>query len=321
MLPLKPLGRNGPDLSVVGLGAWAIGGPGPYPSFGPQTDAVSIATIQRALDNGINWIDTAPSYGGGHSEVIVGRAVKRRRHEVLLATKCTKLWDAEGNTRVVGAAASVRQECEQSLRRLGVDHIDLLQIHSPVDDVPIEETWTELVALMDEGKVRFLGVSNFSVGLIQQCLAIRHVDSVQPCYNLMTRDIEEELLPFCQREGIGVVPYGPMAEGLLSGSFDKSRLHAGDFRSEPWMRPRIQRAGMLVHRLRPIADQLGMTVGQLCIAWVLAHPAVTSVIVGARSPDQVVENVQAEWRAEPWLRPAVDAILADLEPYSVEDDD
>lgn len=306
----RALGAGGPELSLIGLGAWAMGGGGWFASWGPQDDEMSVRTVQAALDAGVSWIDTAPIYGLGHSERVVGRAIAGRRDEVFLATKCTNRWEDDGTPVRTGARASVLRECDESLERLGVDHLDLLQVHSPPPDVPIEETWSALAELQDAGKVCFLGLSNASVEEHRRCLAIRHVDSSQPHYNLLLRDVENELLDFCAGAGIGVIPYGPMYEGLLSGTFDRSRLGEGDFRKvEPWQE-RIDTALTAVERLRPLAAERDLTVGQLAIAWVLTHPAITSAIVGARTPEQAVANAWAMTAVDPSLRTAVEAALS-----------
>lgn len=309
----RTLGAFGPELSVVGLGAWAMGGGGWFASWGPQDDDASIRTIHRALDEGITWIDTAPIYGLGHSEEVVGAAIRGRRDEVFVATKCTNRWHEDRTVYRSGVASSVREECEQSLRRLGVDHVDLLQIHRPPEDVPIEETWSELARLAEEGKTRFVGLSNCDVDQHRRCMAIRHVDSTQPHYNLLLRRIEDELLDYCRENGVGVIPFGPMYEGLLSGAFDPARLAAEDFRKGPDWAPRIEQAANAVERLGPVAARFGVTIGQLAISWVIANPIVTSAIVGARTPEQVALNVvPGRNDIDPALRDTIDAAVADL---------
>ncbi len=289
----RTLGRRGPALSVIGFGAWAIGGGDWAFSWGPQDDAESIAAIRRALDLGVTWIDTAAVYGLGHSEEVVGRAIAGLRPRPFVATKCGLVWDGRGNIRNDLRPASIRREVEASLRRLGVDAIDLYQCHWPDPATPVEESWQAMAALRDEGKVRYIGVSNFDVPLLRRCLAVRHVDSLQPPYSLLRREVERELLPFCAEHGIGVVAYSPMESGLLTGRFDPARLAPDDWRRRhpAFAPPLLERNRAFVERLGALAARRGKTAGQLAIAWVLRQPAVTSAIVGARRPDQVDENV------------------------------
>jgi aryl-alcohol dehydrogenase-like predicted oxidoreductase len=284
-------------ISTVGFGAWAAGGPWKV-GWGPQSDDDSIAAIRRSLDLGMNWIDTAAIYGLGHSEEVVGRAIQgRRRDQLLVFTKCGRVPDETGTPHSDLTPASIRREMEASLRRLGTEYVDLYQFHWPDKDTgtPIEESWATMAALQDEGKTRWIGVSNFDVPLLQSCEAIRHVDSLQPPYSLVRRDIEADVLPWCGDNGTGVICYSPMQSGLLSGKFDMSRVAADDWRhrSPYFQEPQLSQNLALVDRLRPIAARHGKTVGQLAIAWTLRHPAMTAAIVGARRPDQVDENAQA----------------------------
>jgi len=296
----RKLGNSELELTTMGLGTWAIGGPWQY-GWGPQDDNESIAAIHRALDLGVNWIDTAAVYGAGHSEEVVGRALKGHvREQVFVATKCGRIPQPDGPPKGDLRPVSIRAELEASLRRLGTEYIDLYQFHWPDNETgtPIEESWSEMARLQDEGKVRWVGVSNFDVPLLERCESIRHVDSLQPPYSLLRREVEAETLPWCLRNGTGVVCYSPMQAGLLTGSFDVTRLAEDDWRRRNplFQEPALSRHLALVERLRPIAERRGQTVGQLAISWVLAHPAVTSAIVGARRPAQVEENVQAMGR-------------------------
>ena len=312
----RHLGAGGPRLTEIGFGAWAIGGPWKY-GWGKVDDSVSIAAIHRALELGVNWIDTAAVYGLGHSEEVVGRALQGRRHEVFVATKCSQVWDAQGAVRTFGGAASVRRELESSLRRLRMDHVDLYQIHWPDGGTPVEETWGTLVRLREEGKTRHIGVCNFGVDLLERCEAIAHVESLQPIYNLLERHIEREILPWCEAHGTGIVAYSPMQSGLLSGSFDRSALAPDDWRivhSEKFREPKYSRGLRLVDFLRPMAARYDATVGQLAVAWVLRHPGITSAIVGARSAVQVEANQRgsAIMIGEADMR-AIDTFLTTLE--------
>lgn len=290
----RKLGKNGPELTVIGLGAWAIGGAWKW-GWGPSDDDESVRTIRRALDLGINWIDTAAVYGLGHSEEIVAQAVENHRREVIIATKCGLVWDEHGKVWNDISPASIRREIEASLRRLRTDYIDLYQIHWPNANQSEADAWRELVKLQKEGKTRWIGVSNFNAQLLKQCEAIHHIDSLQPPYNLLQRDIELRELPYCLEAGIGVIPYSPMMSGLLTGRFDKAKLAADDWRrsSPAFQEPRLSRILEKVETMRAIADRYGKTVGQLAVAWVLKHPAVTSAIVGARRVAQVEENLAA----------------------------
>ncbi|HTP59831.1 MAG TPA: aldo/keto reductase, partial [Spirochaetia bacterium] len=210
----RKLGSRGPEITVIGLGTWAIGGAGWQYAWGAQDDRDSVAAIHRAMELGINWIDTAAVYGLGHSEEVVGRALAGRRANVMVATKCGRAWDP-GSTEIVDrlSAASVRKELEASLRRLGTDYIDLYQIHWPRPEPQIEEGWNEIAKAVTEGKVRYAGVSNFSVDQIRRAHLIHPVTSLQPPYNMLRRDVEKELLPFCAQNGIGVIAYSPMQMG------------------------------------------------------------------------------------------------------------
>ena len=299
----RKLGRDGPELTIIGLGTWAIGGSWKY-GWGPQDDRESIEAIRRALDLGVNWIDTAAVYGLGRSERVVGEAVRGQRDRVILATKCGLVWDEAHDVRHDLSPKSIRREVEASLERLQTDCIDLYQFHWPDTDTmaPVEESWGEMAKLKEEGKVRYCGVSNFDLNLLERCEAIHHVDSLQPPYNLLRRQVEEEILPYCQASGTGVIAYSPMHSGLLTGRFDPARLKEGDWRlgADAFTGGGLQRNLMFVDAIRPIAERHGKTVGQLAVAWVLMHPAVTSAIVGARRPEQVAENVDgAGWCPEP----------------------
>jgi len=296
------LGATGLEITRVGLGAWAIGGAGWQGGWGAQDDAESIHTIHRAVELGINWVDTAPAYGLGHAETIVGRAVRAlpQGERPLVFTKCGLVWEP-GATSVsnVLSPESIRRECEDSLRRLGVEVIDLLQVHWPsTDGTPIEESWSTLADLVTEGKARYLGVSNFDVELLEACEAIRHVDTCQPELNLLVRQNAEAILPWCEAHGTGVIVYSPMRNGLLSGHFTRRRsesLPDDDWRSghPDFRQPALSANLAVVERLQAIAEDLGCTVAELAVAWTLAWPMVDGAIVGARRPAQLDDWVGA----------------------------
>lgn len=294
----RTLGHTDLQFSAIGFGAWAIGGGDWKFGWGPQDDNDSIAAIHRAVDLGVNWIDTAAVYGFGHSEEVVGRALKGLSQRPFIATKCGRVKGPDGAPMAHLKRASVLAELDASLKRLGVDVIDLYQIHWPQPEEDIEEGWGAIADAVKAGKVRYAGVCNFNVAQLQRIMPIHPVASVQPPYNLLNRDIECDLLPFCAAHNIGVVVYSPMVKGLLSGKWTRERteaLPANDHRRNDlrFIEPQLSANLAIVDRLRPIAQQHGCTVGQLAIAWVLRRPEVTSAIVGARNAAQVNETAQA----------------------------
>lgn len=314
----RKLGYSDLQLTPVGLGTWAIGGgDNPY-GWGPQDDQDSIATIRRALDLGINWIDTAAGYGKGHSEEVVGQAIAGRRDEVIIATKCGILWQEDGSD-IYGhlKADSIRREVEASLRRLQVEVIDLYQIHWPMPDEDIEEGWGTIAELVKEGKVRYGGVSNFSVDQLKRVQAIHPIASLQPPYSMLARDIEPEIMPFCAENNIGIVVYSPMQAGLLTGKMTKERvaqLPDDDWRkakSPQFQEPELSLNLALVEELRPLAERNSRSLAELAIAWVLRRPEVTSAIVGARRPSQIEQTVGAgEWSLSAEEIAEIEALLA-----------
>jgi aryl-alcohol dehydrogenase-like predicted oxidoreductase len=291
-MPTRKLGNSDLQITTVGYGAWAIGGSGWQFAWGAQNDDDSIAAIHRALSLGVNWIDTAAVYGLGHSEEVVARALEGVHDRPYVFTKCSMVW---GENRQIGhslKAESIRRECEASLRRLRLDAIDLYQVHWPDPDEEIEEGWATLAALKKEGKLRHIGVSNFSVAQMKRAGAIAPITSLQPRYSLLHREIEPDILPFVARENIGVIAYSPMASGLLTGAMTRERiagLPADDWRKRhpDFQEPRLSRNLQLVSLLRTIGKRHGHTPAEVAIAWVLRHPAVTAAIVGARRPSQV----------------------------------
>jgi aryl-alcohol dehydrogenase-like predicted oxidoreductase len=290
---MAPLGSTGMDISRIGFGAWALGGSNYDWGWGAQDDEQSIAAIHHALDLGVNWIDTAAQYGHGHSEEVVGRAVHSYSSERPYVF--TKGGQPEGPNRTTRQSLrrdSLRREIEGSLSRLGVDAIDLYQIHWPIPDEEIEEGWSAVAEFKEEGLVRHIGVSNFDVDQLRRAQAIAPVETLQPPYSLIDREAEEEILPFCEREGIGVIVYSPMGSGMLTGAMTRERianLPDDDWRkrSPGFQEPELSRRLELVARLERVADRLGVSPGAVAVAWTLRNPAVDGAIVGFRRPDQV----------------------------------
>jgi len=288
----KQLGNSELHITPIGFGAWAIGGGGWAFGWGAQDDQESIEAIARALDLGVNWIDTAAIYGLGHSEEVVAKALKGRSNRPYIFTKCSMIWDEKGEIGRSLKADSVRREVEASLRRLDIETIDLYQIHWPNPESDIEEGWTTLAKLKDEGKVRYIGVSNFNVEQLKRIQEIAPVTSLQPPYSLVKPDVENEILPFCQENNIGVIVYSPMQSGLLTGKMTPERvanLPDDDWRrnSGEFQEPRLSRNLKLVEVLQDIGKQHDRSPGEVAIAWTLNNPAVTAAIVGARNPKQV----------------------------------
>jgi aryl-alcohol dehydrogenase-like predicted oxidoreductase len=291
---ISKLGNSDLHITPIGFGAWAIGGAGWQFGWGAQDDADSISAIHRALEGGMNWVDTAAVYGLGHSEELVARALrgwKGRRPYVF--TKCGMVWNDKREIDYSLRAQSLRRECESSLRRLQVEVIDLYQIHWPADDLAeTEEGWGTLAKLQKEGKVRWIGASNFGLEEMRKAQAIAPATSLQPPYSLVKREAETELLPYCQREGVGVIVYSPMGSGLLTGAMTHQRarsLAADDWRSRnaEFQEPKLSRNLQLVERLKQVGARHGRSPGETAIAWTLRQPAVTGAIVGARNARQV----------------------------------
>jgi aryl-alcohol dehydrogenase-like predicted oxidoreductase len=297
-LPTKALGTTGMAITRVGFGAWAIGGGGWAFAWGSQDDEESIAAMRHAVERGVNWIDTAAVYGLGHSEELVGRLLRDypAPDRPYVFTKCGLVWNEQDRLAQalrIGEAASLRREVEQSLTRLGVEQIDLYQMHWPAEDgTPVEVYWQTLVDLKKEGKVRAIGLSNHKVDRLEAAERLGHVDTLQPPFSPIRRDALAAELPWCQAHGTGVIVYSPMQSGLLTGTFTEARAAAlgkDDWRSRSpeFQSPRLQNNLALAEALRPIAARHGTTVGAVAIAWTLAAPGVTGAIVGARSPEQV----------------------------------
>ncbi len=307
----KQLGNSDLFLTPLGIGAWAMGGGGWAFAWGPQDDDESVAAIRAGIDAGLNWIDTAAVYGLGHSEEVLARALAGVSQRPYIFTKCARRWHADGQIYKSLKAESVREECEASLRRLKVDTIDLYQIHWPEPDEDVEEGWGTLMRLKEEGKIRWAGVSNFSVAQMKRALPLGAITSLQPPYNLLARDIEAEVLPFCAENNIGILCYSPMHSGLLSGGMTRERIAAMAPDDHRQRRPHFQEPLLshnleLVELLREIGSRHGRTPGEVAIAWTLGRPEVTSAIVGLRSPAQLTGVIgAADFRLAP---PEVDEI-------------
>ncbi len=297
-LATQKLGSAGPDITRVGFGAWAIGGGDWAFGWGPQDDDAAIDAMKHAISRGVNWIDTAAVYGLGHSEELVGRLLREigASNRPLVFTKCGLSWNDEDRMQPPRRdlkPQTIRRECEASLRRLGVDTIDLYQFHWPDETgTPVEDSWGEMARLVDEGKVRWIGVSNFNVELLSRCEPIRHVDSLQPPFSLIRRDFADKTLPWCREHGTGVIVYSPMQSGLLTEKWTLDRIDAlapDDWRrnSGEFKRPNVERNLALRDALKPIARRYNVSTGAIAVAWTLSHDGVSGAIVGARSPEQV----------------------------------
>ncbi len=292
-------------LTAIGFGAWAIGGGDWEYAWGAQDDSDSVAAIQRALDLGINWIDTAAVYGLGHSEEVVARALVGSSRKPFIFTKCSMVWDENHQIHRSLKRDSIRKEMEASLRRLRVDCVDLYQIHWPDPEMDIEEGWETLVKLQEEGKTRYIGVSNFSVAQMERVAKIAPITSLQPPYSMLNRSVEREILPYCEQHNVGVINYSPMVSGLLTGAMTAERVAA--FPKDDWRRnnvrfkePQLSRNLKLVELLREIGRPHGRSPGEVAIAWTLHKTAVTAAIVGARNPKQVEGIVgAATFRLQP----------------------
>lgn len=282
----RRLGRSGPEISVIGVGAWGAGGD----EWGGQEQTDSIDAIRQAIASGVNWVDTAPTYGLGFSEELVGRAIAQlpSSERPMVFTKCSRVWGEDGVVRSDLSPASLRRECEASLTRLGLDQIDLYQIHQPAPEPDLEQGWETLLGLQEEGKVRYLGVSNFTVGQLERLGPIAAPVSLQPSYSLIDRNVEEALLPYCRSNGVGVIVWSPLMRGLLAGHLTReaiAALPADDSRRTEveFREPRLSSNLALVERVRGVARRHGRTPAQIAIAWTLRDPVVTGAIVGMRS--------------------------------------
>ncbi len=315
----KKLGGTDLEITSIGLGTFAIGGPDWRAGWGPQDDDESIGAIRHALELGINWIDTAPVYGLGKAEEIVREAVKDFKIKPIIATKCGLVWDKDRNISGVLKKESVRKEVEASLRRLGVDVIDLYQIHWPDPDEDLEEAWSTMSELVKEGKVRYIGVSNCDVAQLERIKDIHPVASLQPPYSMIIRDVEDEILQYCESNNIGVIPYSPMQRGLLTGKFTKESVRKLDKKDHRlgesyFQEPELSINLKFIDRLRPIAEKNNKSLAQLVLSWVLRRSEVTAAIVGARRPSQIEETVTAgDWILEESYIKIIDKLLEERE--------
>ena len=324
----RKLGFSDLHLTTVGLGTWAIGGGDWYWGWGPQNYQESIDTIHRALDLGINWMDSAAAYGLGRSEELIAKAIKGRRDEVIIATKCGLIWDENDRTADVTPrlkADSVRREAENSLHRLNVETIDLYQIHWPTPDEDIEEAWDVIADLVKEGKVRYAGVSNFNVAQLKRIQPIHPVASLQPEYSMLKRGVEKELLAYCAANEIGVIAYSPLRSGILTDGFGPERLAAmsdDDWRQRDadFQEPSASVNVAFVKKLRQIAKREERPLSHLAIAWVLARSEVTAAIVGARRPSQIESSAPAaDWQISDEIITEVEALLTEREAKLAEE--
>ena len=311
----RQLGNSDMNITPIGVGAWAMGGAVGDWNWGSQDDQDSINAIRHALDSGINWIDTAPAYGEGHSEEVVGKALRDLPKKPYVFTKCSLVWGPNRKERNCLKAESVRGECEDSLRRMSLETLDLVQIHWPNPDADIEEAWGELAKLKKEGKIRWIGVSNFSPSQMKRCQAIAPITSLQPPYSVLRPEVEKEILPFCMENNMGVIVYSPMQSGLLSGRMTRERiknLPPTDWRPrvDSFQEPQLTRNLALQDLLGKIAGRHGFTAGVVALAWTLRKPEVTGAIVGLRHPDQVEGIIGAgEFRLSPEELAEIDNFL------------
>ncbi len=312
----RRLGKTDLELTTVGLGTWAIGGPWEF-GWGPQDDGEAIAAILRAVELGVNWIDTAPAYGCGHSEELVGRALDLIDARPIIATKCGLLWNEKREKLTCLKRDSILRECDASLERLGVDVIDLYQMHWPSPDEDMEEAWKAMIECKQQGKVRHIGVSNFNLDQLKRASAIHEIASLQPPYSMLHREAEDELFDFCREKGLGVLAYSPMQRGLLTGKFSEERLKSlpdDDHRKRhpDFQEPAFSATLELVENLRGIAEHHGRIPAQLAIAWVLRDEVVTAAIAGARRPEQIAETAEASgWKLDDEIVEQIEKLLAE----------
>ena len=312
-MKIRRLGNSSLNLTTIGIGTWPMGGPG-LTGWGPQDDKDSINSIRRGLERGINWIDTAPSYGMGHSEEIVGMAIKGISTKPIIATKCGSMWKPDGKPLARLDRKRVRVQCEDSLKRLNTDTIDMYMIHWPRPVEYLEEAWETFVDLMKEGKVRNIGLSNSSIDQMELLKPIHPIAFLEPPYSMLERKVEEGLLEYCQKNNIGVIAYSPLQRGLLTGaikSIDDLAPDDGRRRSPFFKEPAFSANLNLAKELAPIAEKYGRSLAQLAIAWVLRRPEVTSAITGPRVPSEIEDTIKAgEWELTKEDIAAIEKLLA-----------
>lgn len=300
MLSTRKLG-DGPEITEIGLGTWAIGGPWRF-GWGPQDSSESEKTIQQALDCGINWIDTAPAYGLGHAEEILGRVLEGKRDKIIISTKCGISWKSEKKISFDISPQSIRNECENSLKRLKTDYIDIYQIHWPDSKTRVEESWQEMDRLKKDGKVKYIGVSNFDLKLLKRCEKIAHVTSLQPPYSMVKRGIETDIMPWCKKNNTGIIAYSPMQAGLLTGKFSRDYLQTlagGDWRKHDsfFKEPMFSRVMDFIEQIKPFCQKYKKSLAAFAVAWVLNHDGISAAIVGARNQIQAgVLNAGSGWK-------------------------
>jgi len=315
----RKLGNSDLNVTTIGFGTWAIGGSGWAFAWGHQDDDDSVKAIQKGLDLGINWVDTAPVYGLGHAEEIVAKALKGRRDKVILATKCALVWDEKRKLQGNLKKQSIRDEIDKSLKRLKTDYVDLYQIHWPNPDKDIEEGWEEVCKIVEQGKVRYAGVSNFNAQQLERAQKVGPITSLQPPYSMLERSVEGDIYGFCEQNNIGVVAYSPLQVGMLTGKFSKERID--NLPNDDWRRtksphfkePLLSANLDLVEELKPIAERHNKTLSQLAIAWTLRLPVVTSAIVGARKPEQIEETVGGDWKIPSEAVSEIETLLKERE--------
>jgi aryl-alcohol dehydrogenase-like predicted oxidoreductase len=298
----KKLGWTDLEITRIGMGTYALGGGDWQYGWGAQDDADSIAAIKRAIELGINWIDVAPAYGLGHAETITGQVLRDISDKIIVATKCGLSWDENGAINMTLGGSTIRQEVEDSLRRLNLEVIDLFQIHWPIPDEGIESAWTVIGEMVKEGKIRYAGVSNFKLEQLKRAQAIHPIASLQPPYSMVERGIENGILDYCSQNNIGVIVYSPMESGLLTGKFTAEHMASlpdNDWRktAHQFTEPEFSLNLKLVEGLRPIAERHGKSLPELAIAWTLARSEITAAIVGARRPSQIEGTIAAaDWQ-------------------------
>ncbi|MDH4263319.1 MAG: aldo/keto reductase [Spirochaetia bacterium] len=316
MIPLKKI-NDDLEISKIGLGTWAMGGPWKF-GWGSQDSNESKQTILKALNEGVNWIDTAPAYGLGHAEELIGQVLKSRRKDVIIATKCGIVWESPKNISFSIHPKNIRKECEDSLKRLNTDYIDLYQIHWPDSKTPIADSWGEMIKLKNEGKVKNIGVCNFNLNLLKKCERMEHISTLQPPYNMLKREIESEIIPWCIENKVAILAYSPLQSGLLTGKIDKEYIDAlsdDDWRKrnpmfkDPWFSKALE----FIERIKKTSSQYNRDLTSFAIAWILSHETVASAIVGVRNVGQASEiSKGAGWKIKKDDMEKIDIIFNEI---------